>query len=102
MTDSLVENQTFDQNADKIIVNEVTWQTEIHKTLSDFQALREDLGVAHLHTKQWSFVLHADMFSSICELEMAQIGQIVEDDAHVQMREKLSDFKTKYFVTGCF
>ena len=89
--DGLVEHESLDKDADKIIVDEVTWQGEIGKRRCRSQAILEGSSIRHLHTEERSLVLHADMLGAIGERQVAEIGQVLEDKIDVEVLELGND-----------
>ena len=75
---SLVQHESLNQYAYEVIINQVSWETQINQTLSRPETFSKYLGVRHLHAKEWSFVLHPNMSCPISESQVAQIGKIFE------------------------
>tara|TARA_B110000285_G_C15073192_1_gene589179 strand:- start:569 stop:847 length:279 start_codon:yes stop_codon:yes gene_type:complete len=92
LTDSFVQDQTLNEDTNQVIIDQVSWKTQVAQTLGKLHAIRENLSITHFHTEQWSFVFHADMLGSISQRKMTEIWQVVEDDTHVQVTQKLTDF----------
>ena len=81
--DGLIQHEAFDQDGNQVVVNQVTWQTEVGQALAQLDVVSENFGVTHFHSEEWSLVLHADMLCTVCQGKMAQVRQVAKNDSHV-------------------
>jgi len=51
LTNGFVKYKTLNQNTDQIIINQISWEAQVHQRLGDFHALRENFGIGHFHTE---------------------------------------------------
>ena len=85
LSDSLVEHETLDKDANQVIVDQVAGQGEVGEGVRRPQAVLESLGIGHLHTKQGPLVLHTHMLCAISERQVAQVRQVLEDQVNLEM-----------------
>jgi hypothetical protein len=83
LADSFIQNQSLYQNTDQIIVYQISWQREITQALTELHTIRKYLSITHFHTKQRSFILHANVLGSVRQREVAKVWKVVENNAHV-------------------
>ena len=99
LSDSLVQHEALDKDADQVIVDQVAGQREIGEGVCRPQAVLESLGIGHLHTEQRSLVLHAHVLCTISECQVAQVWQELEDQVNLEMLH-LSDNQTEDLISG--
>ena len=83
LRDRFVEHESLDQDADEVVVDQVARQAQVDEALRGAQAVREDLRVAHLHSKQAALVLDAYMLRPVRQRQVRQVLQVLEHDPHV-------------------
>ena len=99
LSDSLVQHETLDKDANQVIIDQVAGQGEVGEGVRRPQAVLESLGIGHLHTEQRSLVLHAHVLCTISEREIAQVRQVLEDQVNLEMLH-LSDNQTEDLISG--
>ena len=65
--DGLVQHETLNEDSDKVVIDQVAWQGQIGQSAGGAQAVLEGRSIGHLHSEQWSFILHADVLGTVRE-----------------------------------
>lgn len=86
LTYGFVESEPLNEYVHQVVIDLIAWHAQIHEWLRGLETFREDLRVAHLHAELGPLVLPAYVLRAVRNSQMRQVGQVLEDYAHVQIR----------------